>query len=115
MPDYRLRKNRKTSEPRTAGVRLHHLWWIRGLLIVREQRDVSWGEIAQLTGIPIRTMRHLLDGEFVGGPLTIKRLLTLRDYGLMIHLSDFESPEPVPAPKPIPKLAPLPLRSPHRK
>ena len=108
------RRKPQTKTKVKVGVRVHHLWWIRGLLMAREQRDVSWGEIAQLTGIPIRTMRHLLDG-YVGGATTINRLLTLRQYGLMIHLSDFETVAPRPSPYPIPEVERISLRSSHRK
>lgn len=67
-----------------------HLYWLRGMLMAKYRRCISWNEISKWTGIPRNFLDHISRRGIIGREPTVKRLMKLRDQGLMIHLSDFE-------------------------
>lgn len=69
-----------------------HLWWALALVSAQERRPVHWEEFSQITGLSRRAIRHIMAGDYIGGTKIINALMTLRDRGVMIHLSDFEVP-----------------------
>lgn len=85
---YRVRPSNK-RKVRLAVTR-ETMWWIRGLLIARLRRHVTWQEICDWTGISFVYMQHITRRGVRGGVKTVNALLKLREMGLMIHLSDFE-------------------------
>lgn len=91
--DYRLKANRREA-PQRVTVQPHHLWWIRGMLMERLRRNVTFKEIASLTGMRYRWITNLADGSHSGGIKTVQALLRLREHGLMIHLDDFRQVDP---------------------
>lgn len=78
-----------TRRKRRLGVTTSHLYWIKGLLMVRYRRDVHWADLIALTGLTPRAIRHISCGDRIGGKRTLNKLMTLREHGFMIHLSDF--------------------------
>lgn len=73
------------------GVQPHHIWWVLGLLIARERRPMTLGDLAQLIGISRRGLNYIIEGKYTGGVQTLNAFLSLRETkGLMIHRSDFE-------------------------
>lgn len=85
-PGQAIGRDIKASSIRVTG---QHVYWVYGLLVARLRRDVSWQEFSELTGISDRQVRYMRFNEHPGGMRTAKKLLTLRNHGLMIHLSDF--------------------------
>lgn len=85
-PQQALGRDIKASSIRVTG---QHIYWIYGQLVARLRRDVSWAEFSELTGISDRQVRYMRFNEHPGGMRMAKKLLALRDHGLMIHLSDF--------------------------
>lgn len=94
------------NTPKKMSVRRHHLYWIKGLLIAHFRHPINNKDISRLTGIPYYALQRMIKGQQNGGMLTINRLMTLRDYGIMIHLEDFQQLEPPPLP-PSPKSSPF--------
>jgi hypothetical protein len=78
------------------GVQGHHVYWVRGLLMARERREISCAELARMIGLTKRGLNYIVQGRYTGGPRTLNAFLSLREKGLMIHRSDFEIP---PSPK----------------
>ena len=62
---------------------------IRGRLMVKERRDIKWLEFSEITGIPVDTLASLRVGRRRGSPITINRLLSVRERGIMIDVDDF--------------------------
>lgn len=92
------KKHSNKPEPKTpplkaapVEVEARHIWKIIGMLMVQEERHLNRRDLATMTGIPLTTLSNIMNGYRKGGVTTIKRLLTLRERGLMIHLSDFET------------------------
>ena len=65
------------------------LWRLRGELTARRQENVTWAIFSELTGIPRNTIIRIIVGDRNAGPITLRRLMTLRDHGIVLHLSDF--------------------------
>lgn len=70
--------------------------------MVRYRRAVQWSELTALTGVTRRTIVHIRDDNRLGGKYTLRKLMTLREHGFMIHLSDFVLDDPVAYPSPEP-------------
>jgi transcriptional regulator with XRE-family HTH domain len=62
---------------------------IRGKLIQKKKRNVTWIEICEFTGIGKQTLLDIRNGKLRGSPRTLERLLKLREWGIMIEASDF--------------------------
>ena len=62
---------------------------IRGKLIQKKKRNVTWTEICEFTGIGRQTLLDIRNGKRRGTPRTLEGLLRLREWGIMIEASDF--------------------------
>ena len=60
------------------------LYELRGRLMAREKRNITWAEFGRMTGVPYQTIKDLLSKRRGGSLMTIDRLLTIRQYGIMI-------------------------------
>lgn len=85
-PKRALGRNLRASQIRVTG---QHIYWVYGQLVARLRRNVTWEEFSEMTGISPRMVRYLRFNEKAGSAATAKKLLQLRNLGLMIHLSDF--------------------------
>ncbi len=82
MPDAKY----ATRRVMITGDVLHE---IRGKLIQKKKRNVTWMEICKFTGISRQTLLNIRNGKMRGSPKTLERLLRLREWGIMIEASDF--------------------------
>lgn len=100
QPRQAIGRNLRAESIRVTG---QHIYWVYGLLVARLRRNVTWEEFSQMTGISARQVRYMRFNEHPGGMRTAKKLLTLRNVGVMIHLSDFlATPETEPHRLPVP-------------
>jgi hypothetical protein len=77
-------------KPKKVNVTPEHVYWLRGMLMARLRRDITMGEFADILGISHRQLRYLVSGGRAAGPRTFSGVFSLREYGIMVHMSDFE-------------------------
>lgn len=86
----RMRKKKLTAHIKRVVCRAHHIHWIRGLLIAKERRDITWREFHEIFGFSERYAKYLRHGQRFGGRETVRKLIQgARERGIIIHLSDF--------------------------
>ena len=77
-------------KPKKVNVTAEQIYWLRGMLMARLRRDITMGEFASIIGISRRQLQYLCSGGREAGPRTFGGVFGLREYGIMVHMSDFE-------------------------
>lgn len=65
------------------------LCYLRGMLMAKTRTDIGWPEFCEYLGIKRRYLAYLKTGERKGGPKLMRGVLSLREYGVMVDISDF--------------------------
>ena len=85
-----MRKKRRPSIPRKFAVTPAQMHWLHGMLIVQLRRNISMSEFAEKLNISYRQLMYLKTGGRKPGPRTFAGIMGLRQYGVMVHMADFE-------------------------
>ena len=91
-----MKKPKTPVVPKQFELTPEHIHHLRGLLIAKERRDITWSEFANVLGIARRQLIYLMAGERRPGRKTFDGIMDLRDRGVMVHMSDFEVKTPTP-------------------
>jgi hypothetical protein len=64
------------------------LYYLRGALIMQERRNITWNEFAKIVDISPDYFKDLRTGKSNAGTVSVRKILKLRERGIMIHFED---------------------------
>lgn len=86
---------KKIADVRSVYCMPEHLHWVRGQLMAKLRRDITWTEFGRMMDIKPRIMEYLKHNKRPGGRTIVRKLIEgARKYDVILHLSDFYLDDP---------------------
>lgn len=85
-----MKKRRKPGRKTEFAISKEQINYLRGMLMAKTGRDIQHKEFAKMLGISLRQFAYLKSGGRRPGKKTFDGIMKLRDYGIVVHMSDFE-------------------------
>ena len=85
-----MRKPKTPVVKKEFALTVEQLYWLRGTLMAKLRKEVTWIDFCRYIGISRRHLLWIRTGERRPGKKLFSGILGLREYGVMVHMSDFE-------------------------
>jgi len=85
-----MKKQKMLPAPKKFVVTEGDLCWLRGSLMAKLRKDITWVDFYGYLGVSQRTANYIKTGQRGAGEKTFRGIMGLREYGIMVHMSDFD-------------------------